>query len=205
MRKTLSIFFLITLVVSMTLVVYATTNYYSASVIRKEQDKSLWCWVACAEMVAKSHVPDSTVTQSQAVLYVKNSVANVTGTLYDMQVATEYIANNEITCLKGNALTREATCRKLQSSYPIAAEITISGNQTNHAVVIYKVACDCQHVEDAYLRLSIYDPAQELEYSYEYSYDIMYDDFINGAYHTGYGKTLTWIKYVAKSGFASGV
>ncbi len=94
MLKRTRIIFLSTILV-MTLLVYASAG--SLGITRSEQQKSNWCWAACAKMIGNYY--GKTITQSNIVEYVKgdynnNDVANMyeanSALIYASDMSTEF-------------------------------------------------------------------------------------------------------------------
>jgi hypothetical protein len=62
---------------------FAYVEYKLLSVPAIKQEQSNWCWAAVTEMIAD--FLGANATQTDIVKYVKGSVVNETGTVYDMQ------------------------------------------------------------------------------------------------------------------------
>lgn len=54
------------------------------------QQESQWCWVTAARMFVKNYYSPITKTQAQAVEYVKGSVVNASGYVYEAKMAMDY-------------------------------------------------------------------------------------------------------------------
>lgn len=67
---------------------------YASSVMVEGQQDSKWCWAATALMFAKHYYPSVTLTQTDAVTYVKGSACDDTGSLLDAQQAINYYISN---------------------------------------------------------------------------------------------------------------
>ena len=91
MRRKLEVFtvFLLITVFISSATVYAGTLGVNSVI----QQKSNWCWAACAEIVGKYENPTSNRTQSDAVNYIKGSSSiNSTGTSGETAKAAKYIS-----------------------------------------------------------------------------------------------------------------
>lgn len=76
----LSLFALVSLFVS---TASAYVGYRLLNIAAVQQEQSNWCWAASTEMVADYF--GANATQTDIVRYVKGSVVNETGTVYDIQ------------------------------------------------------------------------------------------------------------------------
>lgn len=54
------------------------------------QQETQWCWVTAARMFVKNYYSPITKTQAQAVEYVKGSVVNASGYVYEAKMAMDY-------------------------------------------------------------------------------------------------------------------
>ena len=184
MKKISFISMVLCLVMIMSLTVCATS--WNTYVSRVEQEKSCWCWAACAEMLAH-HEKGYTRDQGDAVEYIKGTASNprpnVTGTMTDCKNAVLYICENEFSVIKGNALQETALKNKIAAGYPVAAGILWFGGG-GHMVVLDKYT-------DTTSLVRVVDPWFDVTEKVEYEYS----DLINGVYlESGYGY---WSEYCA--------
>ncbi|MCD7948338.1 MAG: C39 family peptidase [Oscillospiraceae bacterium] len=71
---------------------YATPQY--VDVVWAEQEKTNWCWAACAEMEGKAINPASTVTQDEIVSYTKGpTLPNTAATAISTAKAAKYASD----------------------------------------------------------------------------------------------------------------
>ena len=85
------------------------------------QEKSNWCWVACAKNI-NYWTGTSFRTQSLAVMEVKGSVSNVTGNIYETQQAAEYISNHSVSYTwSNNVLSYFGICDRIFNDQPVIA------------------------------------------------------------------------------------
>ena len=123
--------------------IYGSSSYETKklSVPIYKQEKSNWCWVASARMMAKYHVPSSTRTQTQMVVYIKGSNVNKTGTTTEAANAAKYAAHNQRIYLPRSAQTFDVIKARINENVPVyaAAGYYDSNNERHggHAVVIY--------------------------------------------------------------------
>ena len=92
MRKIIRIVALVlclTFVLSMGAFVSAFT-VKALNVTLEQQEKSWWCWAACALACIKYYVPTSSMNQSTLVMYVKGSVIDEGGNAEEIITALEY-------------------------------------------------------------------------------------------------------------------
>lgn len=119
----------------------------SITMERHSQNKSKWCWAACALMLARSQGADF-MTQSDIVTYVKGSAVNEMGTVVETEQAVRYIANNSFSTIKGTdhdtpdddiVITNSAIKNKINAGYPIIFGVQLVSNNTNggHMVLGY--------------------------------------------------------------------
>lgn len=67
---------------------------HSTNVTPVMQQKSKWCWAACAEMAGKNANPSSSKNQADAVVYVYGSEVNQGANISRMASAAKYVAND---------------------------------------------------------------------------------------------------------------
>ncbi len=134
----------------------------SNSVKLENQEKSKWCWVACARMMCSFYI-DSHISQEDAVTVVKSISSsdnnNVTGTLQDISQAIEYIlTSDDNTYFADNRIYSEQDLINILGSTPVVAylrrtETVARGkNSGGHFVVIYGYDSDTN-------KFKIHDPA----------------------------------------------
>ena len=107
------------------------------------QEKSQWCWAACAQMMVQYYDPDSTVTQEQMVRFAHNNVLNKDGSTNDIKNIIEGYTDASITIDSADVfgLDDYALRQKLDSGKPVIYLIRrfrINDNKwTGHFRVIY--------------------------------------------------------------------
>ena len=132
-RRTWYMMFTIILLLSVSISVYAITTL---SVPFYKQEKSNWCWAACARMVGKYYVPSSTKTQTQIVVEVKGSALNEAGTLGEIAQATSYVTNYGLTGdISFSTMSFNVVKSYINGNDPIQA--LVRGGGSGHYYVIY--------------------------------------------------------------------
>ncbi len=191
--------FLISFILSLNII----ATVVELNVTRYSQLSSNWCWVACAQMLANSQVT-CTRSQSQAVNYVKNTTTapNVKGTVTETQIAAEYIAENQITTIKGTQteyndnipLSETAFKNKIKNGYPVIVGVNLldPSESGRHMVLAYKYG-------DALgLKIYYYDPVNSSS-SVSYDGSFYFDNITSetGTYMISQGAYVTFESYVS--------
>lgn len=185
----------ILLCVALACIVSATT--YNTWLRRYEQEKTNWCWVACAQMLAKNQVA-TTVTQTEAVIHVKGSDVNEPAeSIYEIEDAVKFISNNAFSTIKGEVVLQEnALKEKMAAGYPVIAGMAVvfGTSGTGHAFVI-------DRYDDSNRNVRLVNPWPGSTTRHEYTYDQIacgvgftiypYNDQNNSA-------TGLWIRYVTR-------
>ena len=103
------------------------------------QEKSLWCWAACAQMDAATF--GNNKTQTQIVNYVKgvNNAPDVKGTLLESVTACEYASGttNQYENKPVSNMPEANLISKLNSGKPVTAQMFVNTNQNGHSVIIF--------------------------------------------------------------------
>jgi ABC-type dipeptide/oligopeptide/nickel transport system permease component len=109
----------------------AYVDYKLLSVSAETQQQSNWCWAAVTDMIAKFFGANS--SQTDIVTYVKGSLVNETGTVYDMQkgLSKYRITSTPITTTLGFA----SVISEINNGQPIGTVIAWSSGG-GHAHVI---------------------------------------------------------------------
>lgn len=145
------------------------------NVIPVEQEKSNWCWAACAEMIGRFYNPTGYRTQQQVADYCMSG-ENLALPFSNQLIISVimYAANNninhEISAI--DSTNAQEICRKLSLNYPIW--IALSNVQKGgHAIVL--IGCTLSgNYESTTYTFSYIDPA------YGVVRTCTYDDMING-------------------------
>lgn len=154
----------------------------AVDIIPVMQEKSNWCWAACAEICGKNANPNSTRTQRDVVRTIKgSSLPNVTGTLRQSEIGTEYVAMSVMDYLYGEIrLDYSQITECLAHGYAVQAAAGIYSldgvRQGGHMVVINMTQFVDIVGENPY-RLTYYDPNDGL------SYTCTYEEFCNGSFN----------------------
>lgn len=97
----------------------------SLNVYRIQQQKSNWCWAAAGEMIGK-YANFGARTQWDAVANIKGSnYPNVTGTIWDVEKAIEYVSYGAVNAYAGlgNKFTAGQAASKLSANKPFAVHM----------------------------------------------------------------------------------
>ena len=108
--------------------------------IGQEQDR--WCWAACAQMVARTAVPSSTVTQSDIVREVKGAIINEGGLPEEYAAGAQFATYDRYAYESMyNTLSEYDLMRYLRYGRPVIAALgsydSFGKRGNGHAVVIY--------------------------------------------------------------------
>ena len=115
--------------------VYALSNSNPLSMTKYTQQKSSWCWAACAQMVGKYF--GSSYTQSQIVTNVKGSAVNQGGSDREVTLALQYVTIGQGYSVVYSGVPTFATIKTniVNNHYPVVAKITWDSGGA-HAEVI---------------------------------------------------------------------
>lgn len=102
-------------------------------VLRQQQEQSRWCWAASAVMIGK-YKTNSTVSQVQAVKYVKGSPINEGGTDAEVIEAIRFVSNNTKNAIRTNPLTLTNLINKIDIGRPFGIHIAWD-NGGGHMIV----------------------------------------------------------------------
>ena len=137
--------------------------------IRQEQD--LWCWAACAQMVANFYNPDNTGTQSAMVKCAHNNTLNRRGGADDIiKIITEYGKKTLTKVTRSNFGGETSLRQKLDSGKPViylSNRVNSEGETKGHYRVIYGYY---KQSDNKYVYL-IYDPWDPVKYANNSHFD----------------------------------
>lgn len=147
------------------------------------QEEFYWCWVASAQMFAKSYYPSMSLLQENAVRDVKGNVVNETATLTQTMQAINYFTyayNNtylDISCHEEEIYSAENMVCILENGDPILIFSYRYSNLSDpssivsgHAYIIYGYAA----INGGY-RFLIHDPwPEDIGKTYMISYQKLY-------------------------------
>lgn len=150
----------------------------SITMTRYSQNKSKWCWAACALMLARSQGADY-MTQTDIVTYVKGSDVNEMGTIIETEQAVRYVADNSFSTIKGTStdgdsvvITSTALKNKIDAEYPVIMGVKYASNTSTggHMVVAYGY-----YNSNNKLYIMYHDPANDIDGNDAYSGTIIYE------------------------------
>ena len=102
------------------------------------QTQSKWCWVASAEMLARTYYLNSPNTQSDAVNYVYGNTINQTGSVFDAKKAANYISGGrEFYAADGKIYTPNILTRLLANGHPVLISRMNLNGEIGHTIVAY--------------------------------------------------------------------
>lgn len=106
------------------------------------QEMNLWCWAACAQMVARTYVPNSTITQSQIVQEVKGSLVNDSGMPEEYAEGACFATYGTVNFSYAyEPLSESELIVNLRKGNPVIAAVGSYGSNNKrsggHAIVIY--------------------------------------------------------------------
>lgn len=125
-----------------------------ANVTRYQQEKSNWCWVACAKMIGQHMLGES---ESQTSIYMNTKMTNVvenkSATNTEMTKAINYVLDNQyyadyangtvsLSYIKGSILSDQPLVFKFYSSGYVAHAVVVDAfSQNNIRIVDPAVGC----------------------------------------------------------------
>ncbi len=139
------------------------------------QEKTNWCWVACAENINKWN-GSAFRTQRDAVKEIKGNTLipypNVTGSINDTKRAAKYISNNTVSYVSSsNVLTYFGICDRIYNDQPVIA----GGIKfMPEGLAAHMVLLTAWYTGNGTNRLSFFDPETGL---YE---DCIYEEICTG-------------------------
>ncbi len=157
--------------------------YWYTYPTRVEQEYSLWCWVASAEMVGKHLWPSSTRTQESAFLYVKGYLVDETGLKEETAKAAKYFTHNNYSFTVNNSYLSLSSVKNLiDKSMPFVASAGYYENGLRiggHSTVIMGYGTGSDNNMVAYI-----DPwPDEIGPGANDSFLCPYSEFIDGSFN----------------------
>lgn len=148
------------------------------------QEKTRWCWAACAEMAGKGVYSSSSRDKYDVVKYLKGTSSDpypdVSGSLSDSVAGSEYVAYNRASFTSMySTLSFNDITTNLQRGYPVQAAIAIhrDGKRYNgHMVVIYMTQF-IDNSDGVSYELDYVDPGNAK------SYHCTYSQFCDGSFN----------------------
>lgn len=178
---------LLTILLVLSIITFSITTIYAAdgglllaSSGFEEQEKSNWCWVACARN-SVHHETSNHRTQKAAVMHIKGGILNwypnVKGTIADIEEAAEYISKD----------TESYTSENAKFAFSKFKEQVEYSNATIACAALYdsdgeRVTGHCMLVIGYYISgnnnyLVYHDPANNSTYT------CLFSEFLNGSFN----------------------
>lgn len=172
----------ILLAISLTVTAFAASITLGVSEI--DQNKTLWCWAACSEMIGKYYNSNSDKDQYDIVKEVKGNTNNQGGSSSDICKAIKYASGNTVKFkTKESALSFSSCQTEIDNSDPFVVWLQGQNGSISHVIVAsgYKTGSTNY--------LYIIDPSPNVNAQY-----FSYTALVNGTTGTlgtrCYGKTI---------------
>ena len=140
MNKIVKLIIAVLIIPFITIVCCTATSHAATwlSVSYIQQENTLWCWAACAQIAGKYYNSSSTVSQTQIVIHVKGSNVNETGTISDEVDAATFATNYNTSFVgKYNAYSFSALKGFINSGWIVIPMVYKASTNSGHFYVIY--------------------------------------------------------------------
>lgn len=162
---------LILMVASLLIVSTPNASAKSLGLSNRKQQKTLWCWAACAEIIGRYY--GNYATQSSICSYVMGNSDNQNANFFEAATAIQYVTG-EVTAIRYRALTESEISQEINTDEePFEIRIGWNGSFTNGHFVV------CGGYTSG--SLEICNPLDSNGDSYDYDYS----DLVNGVDLTG--------------------
>lgn len=133
-RKLFIIPVIFLLAISLTVTAFAASITLGVSEI--DQNKTLWCWAACSEMIGKYYNSNSNKDQYDIVEEVKGNTNNQGGSSDDICEAVQYASGNTVTFQTRESALSFSSCQtEIDNSDPFVVWLQGKNGSYSHVIV----------------------------------------------------------------------